>query len=116
MGAFLRGPHDGVLAALGLGEHLLAPFLVAVTAVTILGLVLAVLGTGRTPKPWAQDGLRILAWILLLNVVAPHVPAAILAGGYAPGVVTALLLNLPAAVWLLRVSRGERRGRARPLA
>ncbi len=95
-----------MLAALGLGEHLLAPFLVAVTAVTIFGLVLAALGTGRAPKPWAQDGLRILAWILLVNIVAPHVPAAILAGGYAPGVVTALLLNLPATVWLLRVSRG----------
>ena len=32
---------------------------------------------------------------MLANVFVPHVPAAILFRGYAPGVVTAVLINLP---------------------
>jgi hypothetical protein len=32
---------------------------------------------------------------MLLNVFVPHVPAALIFRGYAPGVVTAVLINLP---------------------
>jgi ABC-type uncharacterized transport system permease subunit len=32
---------------------------------------------------------------MLVNVVVPHIPAAVIFRGYAPGVVTAVLLNLP---------------------
>ena len=32
---------------------------------------------------------------MLVNVAVPHVPAAVRAGGYAPGVVTAVTLVLP---------------------
>lgn len=37
----------------------------------------------------------ITAATLLVNVAVPHVPAAVRAGGYAPGVVTAVTLVLP---------------------
>ena len=37
----------------------------------------------------------ITAATMLINVAVPHVPAAVRAGGYAPGVVTAVLLVLP---------------------
>ena len=37
----------------------------------------------------------ITAATMLVNVVVPHVPAAVRAGGYAPGVVTAVTLVLP---------------------
>ena len=37
---------------------------------------------------------------MLVNVFVPHVPAAILFHGYAPGVVTAVSINLPLASWL----------------
>jgi hypothetical protein len=38
---------------------------------------------------------------MFLNVFVPHLPAAILLRGYAPGVVTAVLLNLPVTTVLL---------------
>lgn len=37
---------------------------------------------------------------MLVNVVVPHVPAAIVFRGYAPGVVTAVLVDLPLMSWL----------------
>jgi len=37
---------------------------------------------------------------MLVNVFVPHVPAAILFRGYAPGVGTAVFINLPLASWL----------------
>jgi hypothetical protein len=42
---------------------------------------------------------------MLVNVIVPHVPLAIWSGGYAPGVVTAVLLNLPADLLWLRSRR-----------
>ena len=40
-------------------------------------------------------------WAMLLNVFVPHVPATILFKSYTPGVVTAVLLNLPVTAMLL---------------
>jgi len=37
---------------------------------------------------------------LLVNVAVPHVPAALIFRGYAPGVVTAVLINLPLMTYL----------------
>lgn len=45
--------------------------------------------------------LDTLAWVMIANVVVPHVPAAVLAGGYTPGLISALLLNLPVAGWVV---------------
>ena len=36
---------------------------------------------------------------MLVNVFVPHVPAAIVFRGYAPGVITALFINLPLTSW-----------------
>lgn len=46
--------------------------------------------------------MRVVASVLLANVMLPHVPAAILLGGYATGVVTAVVLNLLLNLWILR--------------
>ncbi|MCE9522010.1 MAG: HXXEE domain-containing protein [Alphaproteobacteria bacterium] len=48
--------------------------------------------------------VRIWAAILVVNVFVPHLPAAILAGSYVPGVATAVLLNLPLSVACLRAT------------
>ncbi len=37
---------------------------------------------------------------MLLNVVVPHVPAALVARQYAPGIVTAVAINLPLMTYL----------------
>ena len=45
---------------------------------------------------------------MLVNVFVPHVPAAILFRGYAPGVVTAAFINLPLSSWLVLRAVRER--------
>lgn len=53
--------------------------------------------------------VRVTASVLLANVIVPHIPAAILLGGYAPGVVTAVALNLPLSLWILRDGASRQR-------
>jgi hypothetical protein len=97
--------------------------------------VLAQLGVASSPSPqqfwtalvvvsllagaaliWAQAGrssagklliLRATAAVLLTNVLIPHVPAAIALGGYAPGLASALLINLPLSLVVLTKLRRE---------
>ena len=77
-------------------------FLVAVSAVTLAALALAVAATLPEPRPWAVRGLRLLAVILVVNVVVPHVPAAVASGGYAPGVASSVAVVLPVSLLFLR--------------
>jgi hypothetical protein len=101
MGPFLRSA--AAVRPVSPGPGLLAPFLLAVTAVTVGAWVLAAAASAR--RPWARGALAVLAVVMAVNVVVPHVPAALLAGGYAPGVVSAVVVNLPVAVAYLRRTR-----------
>ncbi len=59
--------------------------------------------------------LRALAAVLLINILAPHLPAALAFGGYVPGLLTALAVNLPIGLGALLMLRRERPGQvARP--
>ncbi len=69
--------------------------------------LLAWSATGRETR-LKTGSQTVVAWILLLNVLAPHVPAAIWLGGYAPGVATAVLVNLPLCAWVILSRRGGR--------
>lgn len=75
-------------------------------AITFAG-VLAMLWAGRwPPNARRRFAVRALAWILLANVLLPHVPAALVLGGYTPGLLTALAVNTPLSLWvLLRAAR-----------
>lgn len=78
---------------------------VALAVVTAAGL-LAALWAGSGAASGAKVAtLRTIAWVLLVNVLVPHVPAAVVLGGYAPGVVTAVLVNVPACVAALKLLR-----------
>ena len=78
--------------------------LIAATLVPLLLIGIATLGA-RTE--WKDAILAGVAAVFLLNVFVPHVPAAVALGGYAPGIVTALLLNLPICTLMIReVARG----------
>jgi hypothetical protein len=66
--------------------------LAAVTVVTVLVVLLASFGRPGGIRAWVVVFVQSL---FLVNVFVPHVPMAIALGGYAPGVGTALLLNLP---------------------
>lgn len=60
-----------------------------------------------TPATARSRGPLLLALAMGVNVLLSHVPAAILRCGYAPGLVTALVLNLPAA-WVVCHAGGDR--------
>ncbi|GAB3987674.1 hypothetical protein GCM10029978_107400 [Actinoallomurus acanthiterrae] len=67
-----------------------------------LGLAAVAVGTTGRPAAWKPYLPAGMAGVMLLNVALPHVPAAVVARGYAPGLVTAVSLNLPIGVAVLR--------------
>ena len=79
----------------------------ALLTLAIANLVLwAVAGEATHGKVQA---LRFLAAILLINIALPHVPAAQVLGGYAPGLLSAFAVNLPVGLVVLRMLRRERK-------
>jgi len=86
-----------------------AQFRTALVVATLVPFVLTFIAT-RAPATALKNYLvAMLAAILLVNVFLPHLPAAIAMGGYSPGVVTAVLLNLPACAYFLFRSLREKR-------
>jgi hypothetical protein len=78
--------------------------LAGATAVPIMLIWIA----GRGSRLWWKDAILAgVAAVFLVNVLVPHLVAAIVVGGYAPGIVTALTLNLPLCSLMIRhVARG----------
>jgi len=80
-------------------------FLFSVAVITIVAL-LAYIAAMRT-----QNGKTYLfistaiAAALLFNVFVPHLSAAILTLKYTPGLITAVLLNLPFSILLLKLNK-----------
>ena len=72
-------------------------FFVALAVVSLAATLSMIWAILRPTRRSALIFVRGLAWIMLLNVALPHVPAAIFLGGYAPGLVTAVFVNLPIA-------------------
>jgi Protein of unknown function with HXXEE motif len=79
-----------------------------------LGVVTAVAFVGAWWSYQSPDN-AVALWLVLLiqatvllNVVWHVAAAVVLFGGYAPGVVTAVLLNLPLSIYLLRRAARER--------
>ncbi len=87
---------------------------IALAAATLVPIVLIWIA-GRAPFLWWKDAILAgVATVFLVNVLVPHLIAAIVVGGYAPGIVTALLLNLPLCSLMIRhVARGRLLSRAR---
>lgn len=71
-------------------------------AVTIAGLVVATWAGSGSESAAKPRALTLFAGLLLANVLLTHLPAAIAMGGYAPGVVTAIGINLPVSIFCLR--------------
>lgn len=94
----------------------LEQFYIGLVGATLVPLALIVFATTGRPTPLKAYVVAVIAMGLMLNVVVPHVPAAVLLGGYAPGVATAVLVNLPFSIYFLRRSLREghieRRGMA----
>lgn len=82
-------------------------FLLALAAVTVLPWTVWLLGVARRETRPGITLLLLVQTVMLVNV-ASHLGAAIFLRGYAPGVVTALALNLPFSIHLLRRAMAER--------
>lgn len=80
------------------------------TALLLVTLVPICLATWATLRPHAATPLRLLLLVqgaLLLNILW-HLGVAIFVRGYTPGLITAVTLNLPTSVYLLRRAVRER--------
>lgn len=78
--------------------------LVFATIVPLLVVIVAGIWRNRATA-WA---VLLVQSVFLVNVFVPHVPAAVMLGGYAPGVVTAVVIQLPFSVCFVRRSVRER--------
>ena len=82
-------------------------FLIALGVVTMLPYLFVALGGLRCVSKLAVKLLVLVQITMLLNVIF-HVGAALALRGYAPGLLTALFLNLPFSIWLLRRARRDK--------
>ena len=80
---------------------------VALVIVTVVSVVILAWATTGANRPYKRYVVAMIAAALLWNVFLPHVPAAIAFGGYAPGVVTAVAINLPLTLYLFWRTRRE---------
>lgn len=81
-------------------------FALMLLVVTVLPYLFVLLGRGR-PRGPATMLLTGVQTVMLINT-ASHVGAAALLGGYAPGLVTALVFNLPFSLYF--IGSGLRQG------
>lgn len=86
-----------------------AQFYIALVGATIFPLLIVAFATTGKPTRTKDYLVAILQALLLVNVFVPHMPAAVALGGYAPGVVTAVLINLPFSFYFFQRSLRESR-------
>jgi len=82
-------------------------FRFAVLALTLLAYVASVLASLGDKQGAGAYLVAGYALAMLLNVVFPHLLATVALRRYAPGMMTALILNLPVTVGLLRQAAVE---------
>lgn len=79
-------------------DNAIRSFPVALIIVTVLILLFAILAIW---KKWDNRFLLILLGIFLINAVQ-HIVASLYLLSYTPGVITALFLNLPLSIYLIK--------------
>ena len=80
---------------------------VALAVVTVVPWLVWLLGAARRETRPGTRLLLLFQCVMLVNV-GWHVAAAVVLGGYAPGLATALAFNLPFSIYLLRRALKER--------
>lgn len=90
------------------------------SATQVALLLATVVPSGIALYGASREGSRLWTWLVLfvqlqlgVNVFLPHIPAAFFLRGYAPGLLTALAINLPLSIVLARRSVVEGRLAAR---
>jgi hypothetical protein len=97
------------------GPVMLGQVLTALVLVTVVPFILATWATLRPNSGIAVWLLLLIQATLLLNVIWHVIAAVLVFDGYAPGLITAVCVNLPVSFYLLRraareqwLSRGAR--------
>jgi hypothetical protein len=80
--------------------------LMLVTLLPAAMIISCSIGRQSARKDWA---ICWISGIFFANIFVPHIPATIAAGGYSPGIVTAILVNLPLSLLIFRAVRREGR-------
>jgi hypothetical protein len=101
--ALLPEPLSRIAAALSYPTMLLA-----LAVVSVVAAIVAVAVVLRPGSPRASWALLVLEAVMGMNAIAHLASAVFVFGGYAPGLVTAVLLNAPFAIWCFRRARRER--------
>jgi hypothetical protein len=83
-------------------------FFGALTVVTVIPFIVAVWTYARPKSSAALWSLLLVQAVVLVNVFSHAAVAAFVLHGYAPGVLTALAINLPFSIYLLRRAVRER--------
>lgn len=78
-------------------------FVALLVFITAVAFLIAMSGDLAAPDSAAGYALLAIQATMLVNVVS-HVGAAVVLGGYSPGLVTAVLVNLPFSLWLFTVA------------
>jgi len=82
--------------------------LLALAVVTLVAAIVALATVIRPNSPRALWALLTLEAVMAINAVAHVASALFVFAGYGPGLLTALLLNAPFAIWCFRRARRER--------
>jgi hypothetical protein len=103
MGVLLPQPFANLAATLSYPV-----MLVALAVVSVLAFLVALAAATWPQSPYALWTLLMLEAVVGLNVIAHVLSALLVFHGYGPGLVTALVINAPFAIYCLRRARRER--------
>jgi hypothetical protein len=94
----------------------LSQLYIALVVVTLVPALLIGWATTGRESSSKREVVTVIAAALLWNVFLPHLSAMVLFRGYAPGGVTALVVNLPFCIYFFRRSSREKILTARQVA
>jgi hypothetical protein len=97
--AYVRGTLSQIIPPVNYKQ-----FLIALAIITIIPFLVALLWLGRRWAVYLLIGFQV---VMLINVFA-HILMALFLRGYAPGLITALVINLPFSLYLLRRALNEK--------
>ncbi len=77
-------------------------FVAAVTLLTIAGFAATYFGSTTSNRPTGISIILGIQMVMLVNAIAPHLVTTLRFRKYSPGVITALLLNIPFSMYLFQ--------------
>lgn len=83
-------------------------FVTAVSVLTLIGFLLTYLGIAQIPQPTGYLIVLEIQMALAFNAIIPHLLSTLRFRMYSPGVITAILINLPFSYYLFQRALNEK--------